>query len=162
MAALELKQLTGYLRLGVRAVVVHPLQLLWRGPRGGGQFRDNYLRERLLPTSPADRAHQREAARCIGCGLCDVPAAAAGLAQLPSLVPRVFARCSVDLPVSREAIAQLAANEPLLEAGERLCPERVPLRGLIHWLTELLVQLDACEGCDSSVAPAPSAVQGHG
>jgi hypothetical protein len=142
---MQTKDLFGYLRVGMRAIFVHPVQLAWRGSPGAERFRDNFLPERLVPTGPEDRVHLREASRCIGCGLCDAPATAAGLGQLPSLVPLVFSRSTVELPQSRDAIAMLLANEPLLAEGERLCPTRVPLRVLTSWLAERLARVDAAE-----------------
>ena len=126
---MQTKELIGYVRIAFRAVFVHPVQLAWRGSPGANRFRENFLHEGLVPTSPEDRQRLREASRCINCGLCDAPATDAGLAQLPSLVPLVFSRSSVELPRSRTAIAQLLAHEEVLEAGERRCPTRVPLRG---------------------------------
>lgn len=142
---MQTKEFVGYLRIGMRAVFVHPFQLAWRGSPGAARFRENFLPEGLVPTGPDDRAHLRQASRCINCGLCDVPATAAGLGQLPSLVPLVFSRSSVELPQSRAAIAQLLAHESVLEAGERLCPTRVPLRELVRWLAERLERVDAAE-----------------
>jgi hypothetical protein len=142
---MQAKEIFGYLRIGLRATFVHPLQLVWRGSPGAERFRENFLPERLVPTSAEDRLHQREASRCIGCGLCDIPAAGTGLRQPPSLVPLVFSRSTVELHRGREAIAELLAHEPLLEAGERLCPTRVPLRALTHWLASTLARVDAAE-----------------
>ncbi len=142
---MERKEIVGYARIALRAVFVHPVQLAWRGSPGADRFRENFLPEGLVPTGPEDRVRLRQASRCIGCGLCDAPASEAGLGQLPSLVPLVFSRSSVELPQSRAAIAQLGANEPVLEAGERLCPTRVPLRELTRWLAERLARVDAAE-----------------
>jgi ferredoxin len=142
---MEKKEIIGYARITLRAVFVHPIQLAWRGSPGAERFRANFLPEGLVPTSADDREHLRQASRCIGCGLCNAPAMAGGLGQLPSLVPLVFSRSSVELPQSREAIALLRANESVLEAGERLCPTRVPLRELTRWLSERLTRVDAAE-----------------
>lgn len=149
---MQAKEIFGYLRIGLRATFVHPFQLAWRGAPGAERFRENFLPERLVPTGAEDRLRQREASRCIGCGLCDIPAAGL-LDPRPSLVPLVFARSTVELHRGREALAQLLAHEPLLEAGERLCPTRVPLRALTRWLAELLARVDAAQAEPTGVEP---------
>lgn len=140
---MESNKILGYLRLGLRAVVVHPLQLAWHGAPGATRFRENFLPERLVPTTPEDRERLREASRCIACQLCDEPAARAGLGAQPSLVPLVFSRSSVELPRSRAALERLLASPEVLGAGERLCPTGVPLLRLTAWLSERLARIDA-------------------
>ncbi|MHB8420354.1 MAG: hypothetical protein ACYDCL_19965 [Myxococcales bacterium] len=140
------KEIFGYVRIGLRAVFVHPLQLAWHGAPGASRFRENFLPERLVPTSPEDRERLREASLCIACRLCDGPAAEAGLGALPSLVPLVFSRSSVELPRCRAAIESLLAAPAVLDAGERLCPSGVPLRRLTEWLAERLARVDASGG----------------
>jgi hypothetical protein len=136
------KSATGYLYLGWRALVVHPLQLLRGGTPGAARFRANFFKEALIPTTPDDRARMREAARCIHCGLCDAPAAGLRL-PAPSLLPLVFSRSSVELSQARAALARFREVPETLAAGERLCPTGVPLRRLAAWLDERLERVDA-------------------
>jgi hypothetical protein len=134
------KEIFGFVRIGLRAVFVHPFQLAWHGASGAQRFRENFLPEGLVPTSPEDRERLREASRCIACHACDLAAASAGLPVQPSLVPLVFSRSSVDLPHGRLAIGQLLAAPDVLAAAERLCPREVPLRRLTQWLAERLAR----------------------
>jgi hypothetical protein len=135
------KKATGNLYLAWRALVVHPLQILLRGVPGASGFRANFFGEGLIPTTPDDRERMREAARCIHCGLCDAPAAAAQ-APSPSLLPLVFSRSSVELPQARGALARFREVPDALAAGELLCPTGVPLRRLARWLDERLERVD--------------------
>lgn len=136
------KEAWGYVRIAFRAALVHPVQLAWRGAPGADRFRENFLHEGLVPTTPEDRERLREASRCIGCALCDAPAAGANL-PAPSLVPLVFARSSVELPRSREAIERLRSAPEVLAAAERACPTGVPLVRLTAWLGERLARVEA-------------------
>jgi len=133
------KRATGNLYLGWRALVVHPLQLLLRGTPGAARFRANFFQEGLIPTTSEDRERMREAARCIHCGLCDAPAAAAHL-PTPTLLPLVFSRSSVELPQARAGLSRFREAPAVLALaeGERLCPTGVPLRRLASWLDERL------------------------
>ncbi len=130
------KEFAGYVRIVFRAAFVRPIQIAFRSEPGSDRFRRNFLPEGLVPTSAEDRERLREASRCIHCGLCD--AAAIGVGVSPSLVPLVFARTAVELPLAGRELALLLARPELLEVGERLCPERVPLVRLARWLGERL------------------------
>ncbi|HUB07278.1 MAG TPA: hypothetical protein VMB50_09760 [Myxococcales bacterium] len=143
---MQTKEIFGYLRIGMRAVFVHPLQLAWHGAPDARRFRENFLPEGLVPTTPEDRERLREASRCIACLLCDGPAAEVGLGAKPSLVPLVFSRSSVDLPRSRAAVQQLVSAPEVLAAGERLCPSGVPLRRLTEWLAGRLARVEGTGG----------------
>ncbi len=140
---LEKREILGWVTFGGRALVVHPLQVAFRGRPGVDRFRENFLPEGLVPTSAADRRLLRGASRCTSCHLCD---AAGASPALPSLVPLVFARSSLDLVHARPALAALAARPEVLEEGERLCPSGVPLRLLADWLVDRLAKVDAAAG----------------
>lgn len=137
------------LYLAWRAVVVHPLRRLFdREPQGKARFLRNYGGEGLVPTTPQDKAMLAAAGRCISCGLCDeldgqLGRIARGEYQGASILPRQYARSSVELRYAGEA---LGAIEPeAYRAGEAVCPTRVPLVAIASWLQERLERARAFE-----------------
>ena len=134
---MDVQSLLSDLKLGVRAVVLLPLQRAFRGPRGLEHFQTSFFPERLLPTSLEDRQRLREASRCVGCCACDVAMASANGDEVgvrPSLLPTVYARSVVELPYALEDVRKLASRTDLLRAAERACPTGVPLQKLADWL----------------------------
>ena len=78
------------------------------------------------------------AGRCISCGLCDqldgqLGQVARSTYDGVSLLPRQYARSSVELLHAREAIDPEAYRE-----AEAICPTRVPLVALAIWLKDRL------------------------
>ena len=150
-------EIFGWMRLGARALVIHPAQLAWRGEPGAERFRENFLPEGLVPTTMADRELLRGASRCIGCRLCDSAAqgeqaeghapfqSPRGDGPRPSLVPLVFSRSSVELVEARTAVTALRSRPALLAEGERRCPTGVPLVRLGAWLDDRLRRVDAAK-----------------
>lgn len=129
----------GNLYLAYRALVVRPIKAAAGRDGGIERFHDNYRPEGLIPTRPRDRAALAAAGRCISCGLCD--AFDPNLAKLArwsydgaSLLPRQYARSSVDLPHAREVVARIRPAD--LRRAEAVCPTGVPLVELAHWLAE--------------------------
>lgn len=142
-----LKKLQGDLYLGYRAIIAHPLRLLFdRDERPGKQrFLANYAPEGNLPTTVEDRRVLAGASRCIHCGLCEPFDQM--LTQLPrtqydgaSLLPMVYARAMPGLQHAREAIQ--AIDPEKLARSEAVCPTRVPLRSIARWLKVKLAELD--------------------
>lgn len=139
-----MKKLLADLFLLWRALVVQPLRRLRdAGPRGEAKFLLNYAGERLVPTSPADKAMLSAAARCIGCGLCDeVGGRLRGAGRIasdgPSLVPLQYARSSVELPHARREVEAIEPGS--YAAAEAACPTRVPLQALAVWIKERLAR----------------------
>ena len=132
------------LYLAWRAAVVHPLRrLLDREPQGKERFLRNYGPEGLLPTTAADKAMLAAASRCISCGLCDeldgqLGRIARGEYQGASILPRQYARSSVEIPWDAPALE--AIDPEAYRAGEAACPTRVPLVALAHWLKDRLAR----------------------
>lgn len=151
------------LYLAWRAAVVQPLRkLLHRRPQGENDFLANYATEGLVPTTPHDKAMLAAAGRCISCGLCDeldgqLGRIARGEYQGASILPRQYARSSVEIGYAREALE--AIDPEAYRAGEAVCPTRVPLVGLAVWLRERLARTLAFEGLPQKCAaqPAPPA-----
>ncbi len=135
-ARVDLKGLLSDLRLGVRAVVVLPLQRAFQRHSGMDGFERAFFPERLFPTSLADRTQLRSASRCVACGLCDAAFAELDPSLKPSLLPTVFSRSVVELPYAAADVRRLAARPELLRAAERLCPTGVPLEALARWLDQ--------------------------
>jgi hypothetical protein len=147
-----LRRLKGDLYLGYRAVVAHPLRLLFHPDdrTGKEQFLANYGPEGLVPLTEPERAILRGASRCIHCGLCDAVQLpdASRLSQLPrwiqdgpSLLPLQYSRATPDLPHARRALETF--TDAQLARGEAVCPTRVPLRALVVQLRVKLAEVDA-------------------
>ena len=151
------------LYLAWRAAVVQPLRhILQRRPAGKAAFLAGYAAEGLVPTLPRDKAMLAAASRCISCGLCDeldgqLGNIARGAYQGASMLPRQYARSSVELRWSREAID--AIDPDAYRPGEAACPTRVPLVALAAWLKERLERTSSFEGPAYGVQPLPP---GHG
>lgn len=129
----------GNLYLAYRALAARPLKRLLRGEGGIERFYENYGPEGLIPTTAQDRAMLTAAGRCIACGLCD--AFDGNLSRMDrsvydgaSLLPRQWARTSVDLTHARRALSRLRPAE--LEEAQYVCPTGVPLVELAHWLSQ--------------------------
>ncbi len=146
MASSILQRLKADAFLGYRAIIAHPLKKLFSVDERSGKdkFLANYGPEGLVPMSAEDRQVLRGASRCIHCGLCDAYDLA--LAALPrttyggaSLLPVAYSRATPDLPRARAAIERVSPAE--LSRAEAVCPTRVPLRQIDHYLRRKLEQV---------------------
>jgi len=140
--------------LAWRAIVAHPLKLLFRRPGTGlERFRAAYVSEGLVPADPARRAAAEAAAACTSCGLCEMGCALAGAAPAVRAlglhaVFRLYARTTFDLALAAEALEACAGC-----AGcDALCPARVPISRV----------LAALRGAPEAAAPGRGAVPGRG
>jgi hypothetical protein len=139
-----MQRLRGDGYLAWRAVFVQPLLRLFRKDEGSGvqRFLANYGPEGLVPMTEDDRAVLRGAARCIGCGLCDV------YEPWASALPLALSRATPELPHAEGTLA--AFSESGLEAGERACPTRVPLVRIREYLLAKLSRVARVPPHDSS------------
>jgi heterodisulfide reductase subunit C len=122
--------------LAWRALVAHPLKLLFRRPGTGlARFRAAYVTEGLVPTRPEDRAVGEAASACISCGLCDT---GCDLARATPAIRalglhaafRLYGRSSAELPLAADALDACAGC-----AGcDALCPTRVPISRVVAHL----------------------------
>ncbi|AKU89906.1 hypothetical protein [Vulgatibacter incomptus] len=143
--------MAGELYLGYRAIV-EPLRRIFR-PRKKGKaaFLENYGPEGLVPTPPSDKAMLVAAGRCISCGLCDrldgqLGAIARQSYDGVSLLPRQYARSSVELVHARAAIEALEPER--YRQAESVCPTGVPLVQLAVWLKDRLSRVRVQGGAD--------------
>lgn len=124
--------------LAWRALVAHPLKLVFRRPGTGlERFRAAYVTEGLVPTRPEDRAMGEAASACISCGLCE---AGCDLARASPAVRalglhaafRLYGRSSAERALAGEALDACAGC-----AGcDALCPTGVPISRVIAHLRE--------------------------
>ncbi|HEY6098041.1 MAG TPA: 4Fe-4S dicluster domain-containing protein [Anaeromyxobacter sp.] len=124
--------------LGYRALVAHPLKLLFRRPGTGlERFTASYVAEGLVPTRPDDRAAGEAASACIACGLCETGCdLAAATPEVRALglhaAFRLYSRSSAMLPLAREALHACSGC-----AGcDALCPTGVPISRVVAHLRE--------------------------
>lgn len=133
------------LYLAFRALAVHPVErILGKQARGKQAFLDRYGVEGLVPTTTEDKAMLAAAGRCISCGLCDRLDGQLGrLARSSydgaSLLPRQYARSSVEVGRARKAIEAL--DPEAYREGEAVCPTGVPLVRIGWWLKARLERL---------------------
>jgi len=116
------------LYLGWRAVLVEPIKRLFQRGSGLDRFQAAYAEDRLSTTSLVDREIAFEAARCIGCGLCESGC------RLLSASPAIRA---LGLPAAFRLVGRspgdLAGAHDLLEACQGCagcrahCPTGVPM-----------------------------------
>jgi hypothetical protein len=144
------------------------LRTLWRLTwhrhiDGLARFRENYAGDGLTPLSELDRGQMRQFGRCIACGRCDRGDAERILAskgEFRGTMGLVLA-ASRSMPDYRAAAHGFAHLTPAdLEAKERLCPTRVPLRQLARFVQAnapaARVSLPAAQGAKripSSIPP---------
>ncbi|HWV37927.1 MAG TPA: (Fe-S)-binding protein [Vulgatibacter sp.] len=132
------------LYLAWRALVVQPLRRIFgKVGRGEACFLENYGPEGLVPTPAKDKAMVAAASRCISCGLCDqidgqLGAISRGDYDGVSLLPRQYARSSVELVHARRAVE--AIDPERYRAAEAICPTGVPLVALAGWLRDRLLR----------------------
>jgi succinate dehydrogenase/fumarate reductase-like Fe-S protein len=121
--------------LAWRALLVQPLKRLFHRGSGLERFRAAYDPDGLAPTRPEDLAVALVAARCVGCGLCEVDCRLAGASPavralgLPAAF-RLAGRAQGDLGLARdllEACAGCAACAPA-------CPTGVDIRRVVEHL----------------------------
>lgn len=118
------------------------LRTLWRRALhrhvdGLARFRDNYAEDGLTSLSELERAQMRHFGRCIACGRCDrgdAPRVLASNGSFRGTMGLVLAasRSMPDFRAAARGFAHLTEAE--LEAKERLCPTRVPLRQLARFV----------------------------
>jgi hypothetical protein len=118
------------------------LRTLWRRAwnrhiDGLARFRDNYAGDGLTALSELDRAQMRHFGRCIACGRCDrgdTERILGSKGEYRGTMGLVLA-ASRSMPDYRAAARGFAhLSEADLEAKERLCPTRVPLRQLSRFV----------------------------
>jgi hypothetical protein len=118
------------------------LRTLWRltwHPHidGLARFRENYAADGLTPLSPIDREQMRRFGRCIACGRCergDAERIVSSKGEYRGMMGLVLA-ASRSMPDYRAAARGFAhVSDGDLEAKERLCPTRVPLRQLARFV----------------------------
>jgi hypothetical protein len=84
---------------------------------------DMYAPDGIRPLEPAERESHPRLVGCINCGLCALAAGRLGRTRLPDLASsymRLYARLG-------EASADIAGDEPDLEAASAACPVGLPL-----------------------------------
>jgi hypothetical protein len=142
--------------LAWRALVIQPLRRLAVRGRALDRFRAAYAPDGLSPTSPEDREVALLAARCVGCGLCELgcrlPGAAPALAALglPAAF-RLAGRSAAALPLA----AGLLAACGRCAGCDRLCPTGVPIGRVVAHLAARAAR--AAPGGALSGAPPPAA-----
>jgi len=123
------------LYLAWRAVLVQPVKRLFQRGSGLARFQSHFAADRLAPTSVADRQLALQAARCIGCGLCEPGCrlAAASPAVRALGLPAAFrlvGRAGGDLGLAGELLA--ACRD--CAGCESRCPAGVPIGRLLRHL----------------------------
>jgi hypothetical protein len=130
----------------IKALVLLALALLrtlWRlawhpNIDGLARFRENYAADGLTPLSELERNQMRQFGRCIACGRCergDAERILAARGQFRGTMSLVLA-ASRSMPDYRAAARGFAhLSEAELEAKERLCPTRVPLRQIARFVS---------------------------
>jgi hypothetical protein len=117
--------------LGVALLATLAARVFGRSSRGLAAFRAAYGQDGLLPVSTDERTAMQSFGRCIACGLCDrgegqrIASSAGGY---PGVMPLILAS-SRSIPDYRYAVAGFRhVPDEVLEAKERVCPTRVPMR----------------------------------
>ena len=145
------------------------LRTLWRLTwhrhiDGLARFRQNYAEDGLTAINELDRAQMRHFGRCIACGRCDRGDAERILSskgEYRGTMGLVLAasRSMPDYRAAARGFAYLSDSE--LEQKERLCPTRVPLRELAHFVranaAAARVSLPAAQGAKRIPSSSPPA-----
>jgi succinate dehydrogenase/fumarate reductase-like Fe-S protein len=121
--------------LAWRAILVQPLKRLFRRGSGLTRFRAAYDADGLAPTRPEDLAVALVAARCVGCGLCEVDCRLAGASPavralgLPAVF-RLAGRAQGDLGLARDLLEACAGCATCAPS----CPTGVDIRRVVEHL----------------------------
>ncbi len=152
------RRLNAFLFLGYRAVVVHPLKVLFRGKNWGKPaFLGNYAHEGLIPLTAPEREQLTSFMRCIDCGMCDAVCPLVGKLERknfggPSLVALAYARATPDLGSVAPTLRHLPADCGACDKCVRICPTRVPLKDLFVFANRKLTEVEAAR---TGLVPAP-------
>ncbi len=162
------RRLRAFAFLGYQAIVVHPLQLLFRDRNKKGRiaFLRNYAPEGLVPVTAPEREQLVRFMRCVDCGLCDAVCPLVGKLDRrdfagPSVVALSYARATPDLGVIASTLAHLPADCGQCTKCVDICPTRVPLRELFVFANRKLAEVTAARAADigTPLLPAPAAGQ---
>lgn len=140
-----IRRLFALARLGLYALAHFIANPFRRSSRAEGRFIGSYLDDRLLPHRSVSRDLLTQAARCTGCGLCDVKCALVGQRAAghpgPSFVPMALTRALPDLAVVRKDLSTFSTCGDC-RACESWCSYGVPLQRLLDDASTILGRLD--------------------
>ena len=158
-----LKRLIAYLRLALRAVVLHPLRVLFTPPdrRGKAGFLASYAGEGLVPYSAEERASLPRFGGCINCGVCDAicplvfgarpgktsavgsgPGAEVPIFRGPSFIALAWSRASPELRALRGELSALDGCGSCSLCRDA-CPRGVPLLDIFRFTRRKLEEVEA-------------------
>lgn len=106
---------------------------------GLARFRDNYAADRLPPVTPSERQELVAFGRCIACGLCDRGESsriAGSAGRYRGIMPLMLAasRSMPDFHAAQLSFSHV--SDQVLEQKEQLCPTRVPMRKIAHFVRD--------------------------
>jgi len=142
-----LKRLRAYLLLALRAVLWHPLRVLFTpaAQQGKARFLANYAGDGLVPYSPEERVQLPRFGGCINCGVCDtvcpLVGAVAGF-RGPSAVAISYSRATPELRSLRAALGALDLCGDCRLCQDS-CPRSVPLLDIFRFTRHKLEQVEA-------------------
>jgi len=140
-----LRLLNAWFWLALRALVLHPLRLLFLPAERKGRpaFLAEYTVEGLVPYSAQERAGLHRFGGCINCGLCDaVCPLVGGDFRGPSIFALAYSRATPELPALRETLATLDRCGACTRCRDA-CPRSVPLLDIFAFTRRKLAEVDA-------------------